>query len=119
MVTSSNNLLHKLYSEMSIRESLDEIVDRLDTGVCIIGCRINNLGNVDIFLLESSVVEAQALVNSLVIISKFYGQEINTIKTKVMTIPNEAATITCEGVHVVLDSICSFRYPGTQIVSDG
>ena len=110
--------LFNLYSEC-ITRSIDE-ADGLSVG----GQNINNIRYADDMILIADTPEKlQNLVNTIVEVSKKYCMELNTKKTKVMTIArqNEAGIppLRITVGHEILEEVKKFKYLGTTLHWDG
>ena len=90
-----------------MRESVDEFTW---IGVTMSGRTINNLRYADDILIATSQEALQRLVNKLSTVSRKYGLEINTKKTKVLvtSATATAAQVTCD--NAILEQVKSFRY---------
>jgi len=89
-------------------------------GVTFSGRTINNLRYADdIELIAQSPQALQTLLDKVETVSREYGLEMNTKKTKVMTITpqKEQITIICQGKE--LEQVETFKYLGAIITENG
>ena len=92
------------YSEYIMRESADDLTW---IGVTFSGRTINNLRYADdIVLIAQSPQALQTLLDKVEAVSREYGLEINTKKTKVMK--KEQIVIICQGQE--LEQVETFKY---------
>ena len=101
-----------LYTEYIMRASVDHHV----TGTSVNGRRISNLRYADdIALIAKSAEALQELLSIVSDIYEEFGLQINTKKTKVMTIGQERkeCKVTCGGKTI--EQVAQFMYLGTII----
>ena len=104
------------YSERILRES----ADLSEIGIKISGRIINNLRYADdIILIAKSPNDLQQLLDKVDEVSRKFGLEISTRKTKVMVVAKERIMmhIYCNGE--LLEQVNSFRYLGSIITESG
>ena len=85
---------------------------------------VNNLRYadvIDIALIATSPAALQQLIDKINAVSREYGLEISIQKTKVMVVSKEKITvhITCNGTHLELEQVDSFRYLGAIVCESG
>ena len=100
-----------------MRESVDELSW---IGITVSGRTLNNLRYADdIVLIATSPAALQQLLDKVSTVSKEYGLEVSTRKTKVMVTAEDtqAYSFTCSGDQ--LEQVDSFRYLGAMITSSG
>jgi len=104
------------YSEQVMHESADELSW---IGVTVSGRTLNNLRYADdIVLIATTPTALQQLIDKVNAVSRDYGLEISTQKTKVMvTSDGSDHTFICNGE--ALEQMESFRYLGAVITSTG
>jgi len=104
------------YSEYIMRESADDLTW---IGVTFSGHTINNLRYADdIVLIAQSPQALQRLLDKVEAVSREYGLEINTKKTKVMTITPQKEQIAIIYQGKKLEQVETFKYLGAIITEN-
>ena len=99
------------YSERVLRESADELND---IGIKVSGRIINNVRYADdIVLIATSPDDLQKLLDNVDEVTRKFGLEISTRKTKVMTAANEKIPLHIHCNGELLEEVERFCYLGS------
>uniref|UniRef100_A0A8D8VL77 Craniofacial development protein 2 n=2 Tax=Cacopsylla melanoneura TaxID=428564 RepID=A0A8D8VL77_9HEMI len=106
-------LIFNLYSEAIFQEALEHV----ESGILLNGKRVNNFRYADDTVIFADTAEGlQTLMNKVAVISRKYGLEVNTSKTKVMIISKERISnvaFTINDQHV--ERVPAYTYLGTML----